>query len=166
MVDLQSGSEALMCPRCGKNPPRPNRKFCSRKCAAGRPPFSPAAQAKRFWSYIDKSDDGCWPWTAFRNALGYGWSSWAGKGQHAHRIAWPDHLFIATQRENLEDCWAKRRHAHGEKQYNAKLTDDIVRRLRADAATGIPVLRIAKNRGLPRSIVRRAINRTTWKHVT
>ena len=79
---------------------------------------------------------GCHLWTGFRgkgSGVGYGSISIRGVGYRAHRVSWwlyrtryipnyiahrcdvpacvnPDHLFLATARENIQDCYKKGRH--------------------------------------------------------
>ena len=77
--------------------------------------------------------DGCWEWTAARNALGYGTISVKRRSTLAHRVAWelthgpvpdglcvchtcdnpgcvrPDHLWLGTREENNHDRSAKGR---------------------------------------------------------
>lgn len=43
----------------------------------------------------------------------------------------PDHLFVGTRRDNMADCFAKARHAHGETHHKAKLTRKSVSGIRA-----------------------------------
>ena len=77
--------------------------------------------------YLDKSGE-CWIWTAAHDGRGYGVLCFAGRQFKAHRIAWevaygpiptelqvahrcnnkrccrPDHLYIATRKQNAEDA--------------------------------------------------------------
>lgn len=91
-------------------------------------------QAKQvFWDMVIKQDSGCWEWTGRIKPRGYGAISIDGKEYLAHRAAWiitngfipkgfyvchhcdnrkcinPDHLFIGTQRDNVQDCISKGR---------------------------------------------------------
>lgn len=87
----------------------------------------------RFWSKVDKSGD-CWTWTASKNHGGYGQFGANGKGYISHRVSWsisngdipkgmlichhcdnppcvnPDHLFLGTYQDNMDDKMRKGRH--------------------------------------------------------
>ena len=42
---------------------------------------------ERFWEKVEKTD-GCWLWTAYKNADGYGKFRISGKSHSAHRFSW------------------------------------------------------------------------------
>lgn len=105
------------------------------KCLKGR-----EKDAKRFQKYVlITKDSECWIWTGYRDKDGYGGSCLDGKGQRANRVSYqiykggtpkdlfvlykcdnptcvnPDHLFLGTVFENIEDMVNKGRQAKGNK---------------------------------------------------
>lgn len=91
-------------------------------------------------------------------------------GQVNHRCDNPacvnaDHLIVGTQADNIADCVAKRRHAHGEKHTISKLTDDAVRDIRQNCTErGQPKL-YAEKYGVSISTIWAARSRQNWKHL-
>jgi len=91
----------------------------------------------RFWQNVNKTE-GCWLWTAGKNASGYGYIYDSGKYVLTHRISYvlnigpipdgisvchscdtpacvrPDHLFLGTVKDNSDDMWRKGRGFCGE----------------------------------------------------
>lgn len=89
----------------------------------------------RFWGNVQKSE-GCWNWTGFRRTKkdAYGGFKYEGKHWLSHRLAYhllvgpipegmhllhrcdnqsccnPEHLFIGTNQDNVDDKMQKRRH--------------------------------------------------------
>ena len=116
---------------------------------------------RRFWAKVDKrGPDECWPWTASKNAAGYGWFGFNGRVQRAHRVAFqiahsadisgqfvchscdspscvnPAHLWLGSPRDNMRDMAAKGRAAtqrrHGEANPRAKLSLEQARNILRD----------------------------------
>lgn len=101
---------------------------------------------------------GCWLWLASKDSGGYGLLNISGKQEKAHRVSYrlfvgnipdglqvchrcdtpacvnPDHLFVGTNKENMEDRERKGRGVRqfGENHHSAKLTMEIARSIRAD----------------------------------
>ena len=146
--------------------------------------------AIRFWQKVEHSSSGCWLWLASRNWNGYGTFSLggrAGKPELAHRVSFaitndvralnllhvchrcdtpacvnPAHLFLGTQSDNISDAMRKGRLASGERAGNAKITEQIVREIRASSASQ---RELAARYGLDQSNVSYVRARKTWRHV-
>jgi hypothetical protein len=106
------------------------RRFCSRSCWKNRS----IDHASRFWARIQKTD-GCWLWTGATLPNGYGHMNIRSKHWFPHRYAWtltngpipdglwvlhrcdtplccrPDHLFLGTSYDNVQDMIAKGRNS-------------------------------------------------------
>ncbi len=124
------------CPQCGTityRPPSHRGNYCCHACSVQD---RIRTLAERFWSHVEKSEQGCWLWTASRMVSGYGqFGIRKGVLTGAHRMAWkltfgaipdgllvchkcdnklcvrPDHLFLGTASDNVHDMIAKGRHS-------------------------------------------------------
>jgi hypothetical protein len=105
---------------------------------------------------------GCREWTASICRLGYGSLGIRGKSWKAHRYSWtlfkgeiphglhvlhrcdnrrcvnPEHLFLGTHQENMQDMVKKNRHVSplGERHGRCRFSDEDVRRIREAALFG------------------------------
>lgn len=146
---------------------------------------------ERFWAKVEKTDT-CWLWIGSVNEHGYGKmyvgldSSGRRRTDKAHRISYrlshgeipfnspllhkcdnpkcvnPDHLFIGTQLDNIQDMKRKNRHAHGETSY-AKITAEQARSIIQDPR---PQRQIAKDYGLCQQTISRIKLGINWKHLS
>lgn len=146
--------------------------------------------APRFWSKVDKTNE-CWLWTASRDTHGYGTFRRDGCVQKAHRVSWelthglipdglhvchrcdvpacvnPDHLFLGTMKDNMQDRNAKGRAASkvGVNNGRARLTERGVVVVREMAVRGMTHKAIGDYLGLHESTIRYAVIGKHWSHL-
>lgn len=165
------------------------------------------ASAARFWQYVAKSD-GCWEWTGAKYTSGYGefWIFRKAALVPAHRFSWelhngpipdglhvchhcdnkpcvrPDHLFLGTRSDNMQDMQKKGRgnfgerwrechpnNAFGERHGMATITEEQVRLIHSEFAKtqqgyGSRIL-VARQLGIKKGIVYAVLKRRIWKSV-
>jgi hypothetical protein len=122
----------------------------------------------RFWSKVNKIEDGCWEWASNKNNMGYGrfsLGSVIGK-KLAHRLSYeeangpipngmhichkcdnpacvnPDHLFAGTRSDNMTDSAKKGR------TWNMRLADASVIALLKDYISGMSREAMGKKYGI------------------
>ena len=133
---------------------------------------------------------GCWLWQGLVRPDGYGNAHFERKRQGAHRVAWklfrgeigpglvvchkcdvracvnPEHLFLGTTAENMEDMTAKGRCPRGENHGSAKLTADQVIRIKSMLAEDrLYISEIALEFGVSQTAIRDIKSGKTWRHV-
>lgn len=162
-------------------------KYCSRAC------YRPGTPTERFWRRVNKDSTApahrpelgpCWLWTGYTDPKGYGYVS----KKAAHRTAWeltygaiphdawvlhrcdtpscvrPEHLFLGTLQENVQDCVDKGRHPHGATHGGAKLTETAVQDIRRLYAAGrITHKALGERYGVNQTSVTRIVNRQYWR---
>lgn len=158
----------------------------------------------RFWTKVDKeTPNGCWEWTASRNNNGYGLFRPGGLAPKrlAHRLSWvhhngplgdgqyvlhkcdnpkcvnPDHLFVGSKKDNMQDCKAKGRNRYirpnvppprhvGSDHPRAKMTEDDVAQFRHRLSENQISLRgLARETGLNVKTLSNMRDRITWRNV-
>lgn len=141
---------------------------------------------ERFWEKVDKpaGPAACWLWTGYKDSKGYGRITIDKKPFLAHRFSYklhkgpipkglfvchhcdvpacvnPEHLFVGTQFDNMQDMTAK-----GRRVGNIKLTSDQVCEIRERVANGETQISLAKEFGIDRSTISKVVNRKRWQHV-
>lgn len=147
--------------------------------------------SERIESKIFKTD-GCWLWQGNKNTDGYGQIKFNGKTCRVHRLVYehffgeiapdmvimhicdnpacvnPDHLKMATIKENNNDCDRKGRRNPpiGTRAHKAKLTDEQVIKIRELYANGNCTYKHLSARfGVTEAMIGYIIRRDHWKHL-
>lgn len=143
----------------------------------------------RFWDKTNKNGpNGCWEWMACLRR-GYGILSVNKRAQLAHRFSWelhngpipkgmhichhcdnpkcvnPDHLFIGTHQDNMQDMVAKGRAVKGERVGGSKLSETQVRVIRNYLNVGVLEKCLARSFGVSRSTIGDIKHRRIWAHI-
>lgn len=180
------------------------KNICSNKLCVNPDHLYLSTEESRFWRKV-KRGDGCWIWTGAKRGKKYGAIRFRGKSWSANRVAWiltngeipnglfvchhcdtplccrPDHLFLGTNQDNMDDMNAKGRGARGEthgfilhpekiprgeKRGTSKLTDNSVREIRNKfSAGGISKMDLAREYKVDHTTIRSVISRKNWKHI-
>ena len=139
--------------------------------------------------------DGCWEWCGCVQGNGYSRVRYNGKTEYGHRLSYiafkgdipegmdvchtcdnrkcvnPDHLFLGSRAENMQDCAKKGRTTKGrtivfgERSGTSKLTDKDVIAARELAKSGVLPRVIAEKFGVHADTIRHAVKRKTWRHI-
>ena len=147
-------------------------------------------QIQRFQSRIRMAgDDDCHLWVGFKTGAGYGQTTFNGRKEAAHRIAFylatgtwpllfvlhscdtpacvnPRHLREGTNQDNTNDKIARGRVARGSDLPHTKLTNETVIQIREMHATGnFTQASLGRQFDVAPSIISRVVNRKRWQHV-
>jgi hypothetical protein len=162
----------------------------------GGPAFPRTDLIERFWSNVKKSE-GCWIWTGRRSWNGkYGSFFLSSLPRNhsilAHRFSWeivnaseiprgldachscdtplcvrPNHIFIGTRKQNMQDAVRKGRfHSpKGETNPAAKLSRQSIIEIVRKASAGMTHRQIASGFGVAHSTVGRILRGELWAHI-
>lgn len=146
---------------------------------------------ERFLEKVIKTDT-CWLWIGNKNIFGYGVFFKDGKNRRAHRISYelykgqipdnllvchkcdvrncvnPDHLFLGTAQENIQDAYAKGKFKDhcGEKSHYHKLDANKVKLIRELYIPNVfPMSKLAEMFSVNHTSIHNIISYKTWKNV-
>lgn len=146
---------------------------------------------KRFWSKVKKGP-GCWEWQGGKYYNGYGQFYERPNKTTAHRFSYklffgsvpeelkvchwcdnrscvrPSHLFLGTQKDNMQDMISKGRRVHsprkGEANGMAKIGEKEVKAIREEYSKGgISARKLGSKFNISESQTLRIVNRESWK---
>jgi len=132
---------------------------------------------------------GCWVWMGSTQVRGYGEIISNNRKHLAHRASYeafvgkipkgmyvchacdnvacvnPNHLFLGTQKQNLQDMASKGRSTWGEKNPMAKLTEEQVKEIKQGFATGKTDTELAKQFNMSRQGINNIRNNKLWSYI-
>lgn len=186
-----------LCRVKGCENPKPNGRTVCRKCRSrkektGSFHLNVVTDEERFLSNTKKTDS-CWLWLGATNSKGYGRVGMKGKVVGAHRYSYeihkesipdglhvlhacdvrhcvnPSHLFLGTNKENVNDRVRKNRGANtlgfGEGHKNSKLSDKDASDIRLMLSRGYTGYQLAKKYSVNCQNIYNIRDRKIWKHL-
>jgi hypothetical protein len=139
----------------------------------------------------------CWLWKASKNSYGYGRYKSSGKTGAAHRFCWefingpipagmsvlhkcdvrdcvnPEHLFLGTHIDNMDDMKRKSRSAQKENHPHSKLTEEQAKFIKMNYKKGTPggpyqrseysLRGLATKYNVDIKTIKRIVSGKTWK---
>lgn len=144
--------------------------------------------------YIPEPNSGCWLWQGAFSRMGYGAFSVDSVPKRANRVSYelfkgpippglfvlhrcdtpacvnPDHLYAGTDKDNVRDMVARNRmnfsnQIRGERHHQSKLNAATVRMLRESNHYRHRARDLAKEYGVSKTAINRALKGLSWTHV-
>ena len=173
------------CPKCGGRKQTESR-LC-RSCNMA----SELSETEMFWQRVKKhGPDNCWEWTGTIENHGYARIGAGENRKLAHRLCWeivygpipdgmcvchkcdnpgcvnPNHLFLGTQLENMQDREQKGRTARGSANGKAKLNAEQVKEIRKRyQAGGITYKQLGLDYEVSKEAIQGIVKRRRWTWV-
>ena len=144
---------------------------------------------ERFFSKVNKIENGCWEWTAYIHKSGCGRLKINNTTVDSYRFSYelhfgiiendlcvchscdnrkcvnPEHLFLGTRKENNQDRTYKGRSCKGSKRKNAKLTEENIIEIKDLLSKGFQQKEIAEKYNISKPIISDIKTGKRWKHV-
>lgn len=150
---------------------------------------------QRFWDKVNKNtENGCWEWTASLTKIGgYGRFKHNRKIIRAHRLSYelnygkfdetlfvchkcdnpkcvnPDHLFLGTSQDNMDDMIKKGRNSNGnpigENNGNSRLSENNILNIKKLIKKGLSNKKIADMYNVSDSMISRIKLGKNWSHI-
>lgn len=144
---------------------------------------------ERFMFYVKVQENGCWNWLGSTNNDGYGSFQINKKRYRSHKASYllfvgefdqslyclhkcdnpscvnPDHLFLGTQKDNMQDAKRKGRNNKGRGVIFAKLNGDKIREIRKLLKQSMSQTDIAKIYGVKPNTISQIKTGHTWSHI-
>ncbi len=188
-------------PKVQNAPPLPERMDCSEE-GRKKSRFRDRDIMSAFFNRVERKDSCCWEWMGgvVKSNHPYGQIKYHSVQMLTHRFLWqmvfgvipgklkvlhkcdnprcvsPFHLFLGTQKDNMEDCVKKGRYVgglgmrhssgYGENHKSHKLTDGKVIAIREKHRDGgVTMVDLAKMYGVANRTIQKIILGITWKHL-
>lgn len=184
-MEIWREKNGRFCKECGKSfvGKGTKREFCSTLC--------------KLLGNVEKKN-GCWEWQGDLHPNGYAYTTYyeTNRREHVHRVSYrifkgdvpeglyvchhcdnrkcisPDHLFIGTAKENMQDALKKGRlehikllHARGEKNGSSKLKEFEVKEIKKLILDKEKIAVIARKFKVSWSVIDSIKRNKTWRHV-
>lgn len=159
----------------------------------------PAHKPEDVFKHVSITESGCWEWTGRRGRGGYGRYEIKDRLYVAHRVAWavrngpippglfvchrcdnppcvnPDHLFLGTPADNIQDAYRKgrikplhcppERKARGSRIAGSKLSERDVLAIRARRRAGASLRELGREFGVCDATISVVSRGLVWRHI-